>query len=85
MIPIELLGWLSTIVILSSFVFDGVKMRVLNSIGCIGWLVWGYYNGEVSIMVLNIIIVLIHLFKIIRIQRKLALEMEKKMEYLRGI
>lgn len=80
MIPLELLGWLSTIVTLSSFVFDGVKMRVVNSLGCMGWSLWGYYNGEVSVMVLNITIVLIHLFKIIRGQRLKALEMERRRE-----
>lgn len=80
MIPLELLGWLSTIVTLSSFVFDGVKMRVVNSLGCMGWSLWGYYNGEVSVMVLNIAIVLIHLFKIIRGQRIKALEMERRRE-----
>lgn len=80
MTPLELLGWLSTIVTLSSFGFDGVKMRVLNSIGCMGWAVWGYYNGEVSVMTLNGTIILVHLFKILREQRRKALVMEKRNE-----
>jgi hypothetical protein len=78
MTPIELLGWISTIVTLSSFLFDGVKMRVVNSIGCMGWALWGYYSGEVSVMTLNGIIILIHLIKLIREQRKRALEMERR-------
>jgi hypothetical protein len=78
MTPIELLGWISTIVTLSSFLFDGVKMRVVNSIGCMGWAMWGYYSGEVSVMTLNGIIILIHLIKLIREQRKRALEMERR-------
>ena len=78
MTPIELLGWISTIVTLSSFGFDGVKMRVLNSVGCMGWGLWGYYSGEVSVMTLNGIIILIHLIKLIRGQRKRALEMERR-------
>lgn len=78
MTPIELLGWISTIVTLSSFLFDGVKMRVVNSIGCMGWALWGYYGGEVSVMTLNGIIILVHLYKLIREQRRRALEMERK-------
>ena len=78
MTPIELLGWISTIVTLSSFGFDGVKMRVLNSVGCMGWAMWGYYNDEVSVMTLNGIIILVHLIKILREQRKRALEMERR-------
>lgn len=78
MTPLELLGWLSTIVTLSSFGFDGVKMRVVNSVGCLCWALWGYFNGETSVMTLNITIVLVHLFKILKEQRKRALEMEKR-------
>jgi len=78
MTPIELLGWISTIVTLSSFLFDGVKMRVVNSVGCMGWALWGYYNDEVSVMTLNGIIILVHLIKLIRGQRIKALEMERK-------
>ena len=78
MTPIELLGWISTIVTLSSFLFDGVKMRVVNSVGCMGWSLWGYYNDEVSVMTLNGIIILIHLIKLIRGQRIKALEMERR-------
>lgn len=78
MTPIELLGWISTIVTLSSFLFDGVKMRVVNSIGCMGWALWGYYGGEVSVMTLNGIIILVHLYKLIREQRRRALEMERR-------
>ena len=85
MTPIELLGWLSTIVIISSFLFDGVKMRVINSVGCMLWCVWGYYSDVVSIMVLNGIIVLIHLYKIIRLQRKEALRMEAVKRHLREL
>jgi len=65
-------------VTLSSFGFDGVKMRVVNSVGCMGWSLWGYYSGEVSVMTLNGIIILIHLIKLIREQRKRALEMERR-------
>ena len=78
MTPIELLGWISTIVTLSSFLFDGVKMRVVNSVGCMGWALWGYYNDEVSVMTLNGIIILVHLIKLIRGQRIKALEMERR-------
>ena len=83
--PIELLGWISTIVTLTSFLFHGVRMRVINSIGAMGWMIWGYYTNSQSVVVLNFIIMLIHLIMIIRLQRKKGLEMEKRREYLKGI
>lgn len=85
MTPIEILGWIATLVVLLSFLFHGVKMRTLNSIGAILWCIWGYYTNEVSVMFLNITIVLIHLIMIIRIQRKKALEMERRRQFLKGI
>lgn len=85
MTPIQILGWLATIVVLLSFLFHGVKMRSINSIGALLWSIWGYYTNEVSVLVLNIIIVLIHLIMIIRIQRKKGLEMERRRELLKGI
>ena len=85
MTPIEILGWIATIVVLLSFLFHGVKMRTLNSIGALLWCIWGYYTNEVSVMFLNTTIVLIHLIMIIRIQRKKALEMERRREFLKGI
>lgn len=65
MIPLELLGWISTIVILSSFLFDGLLLRIINSIGCMGWLVYGIISGVNSLIIVNGIIVLIHLIKIV--------------------
>jgi hypothetical protein len=78
MTPLELLGWISTIVTLSSFGFDGVKMRVVNSVGCMGWAMWGFYSDELSVIFLNATIILVHLIKLIRGQRLKALEMERR-------
>lgn len=81
MTPIELIGWISTIVTLTSFLFHGVRMRVLNSMGAMGWMIWGYYTNSISVVVLNCTIMLIHLIMIIRLQRKHALEMERRRRY----
>ena len=81
MTPIELIGWISTIVTLTSFLFHGVRMRVINSMGAMGWMIWGYYTNSQSVVVLNSIIMLIHLIMIIRLQRKKGLEMERRRRY----
>lgn len=83
--PIELLGWISTIVILTSFLFHGVKMRVINSIGAMGWMIWGYYTNSQSVVFLNFTIMVIHLIMIIRLQRKKGLEMERKIDHFKGL
>ena len=85
MTPIELLGWISTIVTLTSFLFHGVRMRVINSMGAMGWMLWGYYTNSHSVVFLNFTIMVIHLIMIIRIQRKKGLEMERRREHLKGI
>jgi len=81
MIPIELLGWISTIVTLTSFLFHGVRMRVINSMGAMGWMLWGYYTNSHSVVFLNFTIMLIHLIMITRLQRKKGLEEERRRRY----
>ena len=60
----ELISWIATGFVLLSFLFDGWKLRLINSIGATLWLVWGIRAGEGSIIFLNAVIVLIHIYKL---------------------
>ncbi len=50
---IELIGWIASGIILFSFLFDGIKLRLINSVGAGLWLVYGIVGGSESIMFLN--------------------------------
>lgn len=61
---VELIGYIATVFILASFATSDLKrLRVLNSIGAILWIVYGVIQGAQSIMVANIIILGLQIYK----------------------
>jgi hypothetical protein len=60
----ELLGWIATAVVLVSFLFDGVSMRIINGVGALLWMGWGIGMEQGSVIFLNAVIVLIHVGKL---------------------
>lgn len=43
---IELIGWIASGIILFSFLFDGIKLRLINSVGASTLVGMGDDNGE---------------------------------------
>lgn len=66
----ELLGWIATAVVLVSFLFDGVSMRIINGVGALLWMGWGIGMEQSSVIFLNAVIVLIHVGKLLSIERR---------------
>lgn len=63
---LDILGYTATLVVLLSFLYDGRKMRFINSIGALLWFIWGGLMNQPPVMILNGIIVLIHIYKLRR-------------------
>ena len=61
---VEYIGFIATAFILLSFVLDGNKLRIVNSIGAGIWFIYAVITNGYSIMFLNICVILIHLFKL---------------------
>lgn len=62
---IEWVGYLATVFILASFAFSDVKkLRVVNIIGGLLWMVYGHVVGSSSIFIGNLLMVLIHMYKL---------------------
>jgi len=77
MTPIELLGYLATGVVLLSFGFEGERMRFVNGIGAMLWMVWGFLLSQPPVWILNGLIILIHMVQLIRARRRRYGPMEK--------
>lgn len=60
----EILGWIGSGFVLISFLYEGWRLRALNSIGAGLWLSYGIIGGSGSIIFLNGAILLIHLRKL---------------------
>ena len=59
---VELLGWVATGVIVLSFtVKDMRRLRIMNSVGTLLWLVYGEMKGDYPLVVVNALILGVHL------------------------
>lgn len=71
---IELLGYAATTLVAISFLLkDVVKLRMLNAVGCVCFVIYGVLIGAMPVALLNTLIVLINGYYIFQ-----ALKEEKK-------
>lgn len=61
---VEYIGFVATVFILLSFMLDGTRLRVVNSVGAALWFIYGIFTNGYSIMFLNLCVVLIHAYKL---------------------
>ena len=78
----ELLGWVATTVVLVSFLFDGIWMRMINGLGAFLWMLWAIGMEQSSVVFLNAVIVLIHVGKVLSIERGKKLKATKASDNL---
>lgn len=59
----EFLGYISSAVLLISFLFsDAKKLRIINSVGCILFVIYGLMIDSLPVVLTNVSIVLINLY-----------------------
>jgi len=59
---IDLIGYTATIIVIVAFMFDGIKLRVINSIGCLLFITYGLLHDiGIPIIITNSVILLINL------------------------
>jgi len=67
---IDLLGWLSSVVVLSSMTFKTMwKLRLTNSIACIMWICYGYFISNNPTMFVNLAILITHIIWFVKNKR----------------
>lgn len=63
----EILGFISSVLVLISFLFNDIKIiRIINIIASIVFVVYGILISSFSIIFLNISLILINIIKIIK-------------------
>ncbi len=63
----EVLGWIATAVVLLSFtVQDMRKLRMVNLVGCILWIGYGFILMSKPVIFVNISIALVHSYWLIK-------------------
>lgn len=63
---IEMLGYVATIIVAISFLMkDVVKLRLVNSVGCLCFVLYGVWIGAIPVALLNGLIVAINAYYVI--------------------
>ena len=62
---VEIVGWLGSALVLISFFWDGLKMRMINGLGAAFWVFYGILIGSERLMFVNSAIICIHLYKVL--------------------
>ena len=64
---IDVLGWIATAVVLGSFAIQDVrKLRMINMIGSMLWIAYGFLKQDNPIIFVNISIILMHTYWFIK-------------------
>ena len=67
---ISIIGAIATIVTIGSFLFNNIqKIRLVNFVGCLIWLLYGALNVDLPIIVVNGAIALIHIYSFIKAEQ----------------
>ncbi len=64
---VEILGYVAMIIVLVSFTMkDMMKLRMLNSIACAMFVVYGIIHETTPIVIMNILVILVNVFYLIK-------------------
>lgn len=64
---IEIWGYLSMIVVLVSMLMKDIKkLRIANSVACSMFVIYGFALGAYPIVIMNILVIAINLFRLIK-------------------
>ena len=66
MILREAIGLTASILVMVSYMFTGTKLRIINLVGSILFLIYGFMIGGLSITILNGCSIIVHLYYILK-------------------
>lgn len=55
---IDLVGWMATVVFVSSYFLDAVKLRRMQMLGAVLWAAYGLLLGATPVIVTNVLVLL---------------------------
>ena len=62
----ELIGLIAGIFVMLSYVFDGTKLRIVNILGSVFFVIYGIMLGGISVVLLNAGAIVLHLYYILK-------------------
>ena len=75
---VELIGILATLLVLISFLFTGeIKIRVINIVGAVIFVIYGVLINSLSVWILNSALIIIHIVKLYKYKKENEYEKNK--------
>lgn len=63
----EIIGWLGSLFVLLSFIPKSIrKIRFINVIGCILWIIYGFITKAPSVYVMNFLVMALNVFHLVK-------------------
>ena len=67
---VEIIGLAASVLVLISFLMKEIRViRIISIFGCIFWIVYGVWLGALSVWILNAILILVHIYFLIRMRK----------------
>ena len=67
---VELIGYLAAIFTVLSFTFKNIlKLRIVSSIACSLWIIYGFYKQDYPIILVNLSVLVIHSYYFIKYKK----------------
>lgn len=68
---IEILGIIASCFVLSSFLTNNIKkVRIVNIVGAILYIIYGCYINSISNIILNSVLVIVHIYNLYKLERR---------------
>lgn len=66
--PVEYFGLIAGVIVVISFMMKGeIKMRAVNFVGAVLFIIYGFLIGSISVVLLNFILASVQVYKVIKI------------------
>ena len=63
----EIIGFTGSLFVILSYIFkDMTKLRIVNMIGCVVWIIYGLLIHSYSTIFTNLVIMIIHIVNMVR-------------------
>lgn len=74
---IEWLGYAASFFVAASFTFKNIKqLRIVNIIGCILFVIYGYYIDSIPVMITNAFIMIMNIYFLLKRDKPIPLNRE---------
>ena len=63
----EIIGLIATLLVFVSYLPKNVKwIRIINTVGCVVWIIYGIMIGGLSVWLMNALVMIVHIYHFVK-------------------